>query len=600
MDIRQRISYWTHSLTGRLLISMMAIHLLLLGVVFYTVLKLVENNYTEQFIDYVRTDNQRISELLTYELESGDEEQLTHFAENLLPTGRPVSIIIKNNTGQLIYPLNPQTQAPLIFHEDFFFGENGDNLYFISSILKGKNGEFLGSLQLAYDELPTQEEINALYRNGLLISAAYLLAVFFLIGIIDAYLTQPLRDLTSDANRIAEGRFDERFHVDSSVNEVKQLADSLELMRIELLERGEKLSDREQYLTALVDNIADAVIVCDLQGNIDSANQTATRIVEYVLDELLEKNLNQLISFEVIRQCVKRPACERLYETFVVHRSGSKIPVEINVSELQQGDKSLLLVVMRDISERKRSEFERQQYYSEMVHAGRLSIMGEMAAGLAHELNQPLAAISLYLQGCMRYCLPDKEKCREVYHAVKGADDQALRAAEIIRRIKNFARKEAKDENLELVDMNTLIRRSVEFVMLDKKYLVVQPELALAQWSLLTKVDALQIEQVLINLIRNALESMAGQPDNNMSLKIVSDINAKGHVQVSVIDSGEGVSEENFDKIFDTYFTTKTEGLGMGLAISRSIIEEHDGTLWCGYGRDRGSEFCFSLPLYND
>jgi len=576
---------------------MMVIHLVLLGVVFYTVLKLVEDNYTEQFIDYVRTDAQRISKLLAYGLESGDEEQLKLFAENSLPTGRPISIVIKNNAGQLIYPFN--WQAPLIFREDFFFGENGDSLYFISSVLNGKNGEFLGSLQLAYDELQTQEEINALYRNGLMISAAYLLAVLFLIGIIDAYLTQPIRNLTRDANRIADGRFDKHFYIDTSVNEVKQLADSLEIMRKELLDRGEKLSDRKKYLTALVDNIADAVIVCDLDGNIDSANQTATRLVEYILEELLEKNLNQIINFEVIRQCIKRPASERLYETFALHRNGSKVPIEVNVSELQQGDKKLLLVVLRDISERKRNELERQQYYSEMAHAGRLSIMGEMAAGLAHELNQPLAAISLYLQGCMRYCLPDKEKCREVFHAVKGADEQAQRAAEIIRRIKNFTRSETRDKSLELVDINTLIRRSVRFIMLDKNYLAVQPELSLGHSPLLTKVDAIQIEQVLVNLIRNAVEAMSDQQEDLISLKISSDINAKGQVQVNIADSGEGVSKEHIDKVFDTYFTTKTEGMGMGLAISRSIIEEHNGELWCNHGIKHGSEFCFTLPQHH-
>jgi len=454
-------------------------------------------------------------------------------------------------------------------------------------------------LQLAYDELQTQEEINALYRNGLMISAAYLLAVLFLIGIIDAYLTQPIRNLTRDANRIADGRFDKHFYIDTSVNEVKQLADSLEIMRKELLDRGEKLSDRKKYLTALVDNIADAVIVCDLDGNIDSANQTATRLVEYILEELLEKNLNQIINFEVIRQCIKRPASERLYETFALHRNGSKVPIEVNVSELQQGDKKLLLVVLRDISERKRNELERQQYYSEMAHAGRLSIMGEMAAGLAHELNQPLAAISLYLQGCMRYCLPDKEKCREVFHAVKGADEQAQRAAEIIRRIKNFTRSETRDKSLELVDINTLIRRSVRFIMLDKNYLAVQPELSLGHSPLLTKVDAIQIEQVLVNLIRNAVEAMSDQQEDLISLKISSDINAKGQVQVNIADSGEGVSKEHIDKVFDTYFTTKTEGMGMGLAISRSIIEEHNGELWCNHGIKHGSEFCFTLPQHH-
>jgi C4-dicarboxylate-specific signal transduction histidine kinase len=250
------------------------------------------------------------------------------------------------------------------------------------------------------------------------------------------------------------------------------------------------------------------------------------------------------------------------------------------------------------VRERKRSEKARYQYYNDMAHAGRLGIMGEMAAGIAHELNQPLAAISLYLQGCLRRSEPESISREEMLYAIKAADEQATRAAGIIRRIKSFVRKEVENENLEIVDINLLIKRSVEFVLLDTKYTHIQPELLLASHSLKVKVDSLEIEQVLVNLIRNAIEAIVLHGSTPYFLKIHSNVDIDGNITVSVIDSGCGIECKNRDKIFDTYFTTKADGLGMGLAICRSIIEEHDGVLQYKPGEGGGAVFYFSLPLY--
>ncbi len=599
MDIWHTVSSWRRSLAGKILTSMLAIHLVLFSILFYSVLNIVKNNHTEQFIDYVRTDNQRVNELIMYKLQNGDLKKLTAFVEDLLLGGQPVALTITNSSGKFIYPPEKNSQKEGVSKEDFFFGENGDDLYYINSAITSGKGERIAQMQLTYDEAPILDELSELYRNAGIIGLMYLFIVFVSTGVIEFYVIRPLSNLTKGANRIASGKYDEHFCNDTRIEEVEQLTNSLETMRNELVMRGKKLSDSEQRLMTLVDNIADAVIVCDLQGSIISSNRALSQIIGNASGNLIDSNINKLISFNAVLKSIKKPASERLYETAILRGDNTKVSVEVNVSELQQDKKHLLLVLLRDISERKRGEFERQQYYSEMAHAGRLSIMGEMAVGLAHELNQPLAAISLYLQGCLRLQVPDSAEFKSMKHAVKEAEEQATRAAGIIRRIRSFVRKESVTEDFQVVDINKLIQRSVEFSMLDKKYAVFHPDLEFAQWSLLAKVDGLQIELVLVNLIRNAIDAMSHLPVDKIELKILSAINANGFIQITVVDSGEGVLEGNIEKIFDTYFTTKNEGLGMGLAISRSIIEGHDGDLWCSSRGEGGSEFCFTLPLYS-
>jgi len=198
----------------------------------------------------------------------------------------------------------------------------------------------------------------------------------------------------------------------------------------------------------------------------------------------------------------------------------------------------------------------------------------------------------------MRRCEPEKINKKDILYAIKSADEQATRAAKIIKKMKGFVRKETENENFEIVDINSLIKRSADFILLDPKYSIVEPEFLLTSRTLMAKVDSLQIEQVLVNLIRNAIEAILTKVVSPYFLKIYSEVDSNGYIKVSVIDSGSGVVPENIDKIFDTYFTTKKNGLGMGLAICRSIIEEHDGVLQYAPGAKSGSIFYFTLPLH--
>ncbi|HED32840.1 MAG TPA: sensor histidine kinase [Gammaproteobacteria bacterium] len=603
MGIKNALARWTNSLAGRILITVLGIHLVILTIAFYFLVKLVENNYTEQFVDYVRTDNLRVSKLIKHELSFGNQEQINTFSDNLLLDGQPVKIIIKDDFGNVVYPQNLDLSKEAPFKEDFFFGDNGDSLYCIKNVLVSDDGELLGSMQIFYDESPTKNELADLYQNGIFIAISYLLIVLVFVGIMDTYITQSLRELTMSAFRIASGKYNEKLYSYTSTYEVRLLAQSLESMRKELVNRGKQLSDREKRIRALLNNISDAVLFCDHKGNIESANQAATRILGYSTKNLLKINFNQIINYDSVKDSMNWPVFEKIFETHAVNKDGTEIPIEILMSGLFQGNKTIVLVLMRDITERRQNELERHHHYTEMTHAGRLGIMGEMAAGIAHELNQPLAAISLYLQGSMRICQPeltDNDKCKEIYKVLKSADEQATRAAGIIRRIKRFVRKEGPNESIETVDLNKLVRKSIEFIFIDKQYACIQPELLLTKEPVLIDVDSLQIEQVLVNLIRNAIEAIFDLDSMHQILKISTGVDAQGYAIVSIIDSGDGIPYEIKDKIFDTYFTTKTEGLGMGLSICRSIIEEHNGELWCDTTIRQGAEFCFKLPPSRD
>lgn len=611
MDIKRTLITWSNSLSGRVLISTLLIHIILLIVLFYSVINLVENNYKDQFINDVRTDSHRITQLVIYELLNHDNYQLNVFAENLLFGSQLVLIIIKDPDGKVIYSSENNRLDSNYISEDFFFGGNGDDVYLIKNQLVSKGGIKLGTLKLAYDEISTVDEINRLYRSVIIIVSIYMFIIIVATGAIDTYLTQPLRKITMDSNRIVSGKYDEHFSTHSDINEVRILAESLELMRSELVSRGGKLADGKKRISILLDNIVDAVIVCDQQGNIESVNQAITSITNYKVEELLQKNVSSLINFEEALRNFKSVPSIRVYESVALSAAIKKIPVEVNMSEFQQSNKSLILILLRDISERKRSEIERFKYHNDMAHAGRLGIMGEMAAGMAHELNQPLAAMSLYLQGSLRLCNPNHKVCKDIIVAVKSAITQVDRASAIIRKMRGFARRET--HVYENVDINNLIKKSIDLVLIGQQNVSPIPDLLLTNSQLIVKVDALQIEQVLVNLIKNAFDAQQHLEDSKRYLQIKSEIDEKGFIKVVVSDAGEGVIKENIDKVFDTYFTTKADGLGMGLSISRSIIEKHDGSLWyvSGSGQtyehdemhelkrnagNSGSQFCFTLP----
>ncbi len=246
----------------------------------------------------------------------------------------------------------------------------------------------------------------------------------------------------------------------------------------------------------------------------------------------------------------------------------------------------------QEINERQLAQEQVMNHQADLAHVARLSTMGEMASGLAHELNQPLSAINTYVSGCIRRINMGTDKPDEILNALKLTVQQAERADSIIRRLRSFVRKGESHKTYS--DINHLVNEVTGFLESQLKKTNTRLTLELEQQLPPVLADIIQIEQVLVNLLKNSLEAMQ---DNDSPSILISTRQANKHViELCVIDSGEGISEDTLKRIFNPFFTTKSSGMGMGLSISSSIIETHDGKLYAHNNTEKGATFCFTLP----
>jgi len=253
------------------------------------------------------------------------------------------------------------------------------------------------------------------------------------------------------------------------------------------------------------------------------------------------------------------------------------------------------VVVFRDISERKQAEEEARQHQLELAHVGRLSTMGEMASGIAHELNQPLTAIAANSHACIRMLesgTAQREQCADIMERIAA---QAERAGEIIRQIRGFVRKEQPERRP--TDINSLIREVSVLFEPEARRAGVAVHMDLKQPLPKVLVQPIQIEQVILNLVRNAIEAMLDVRQGERVLTVTTQPTATGGaLEVSVRDTGPGLDQELVRKIFNPFVTTKPQGVGLGLSISLGIIEAHDGHLQVDSVPGRGAVFRFTLP----
>jgi C4-dicarboxylate-specific signal transduction histidine kinase len=269
--------------------------------------------------------------------------------------------------------------------------------------------------------------------------------------------------------------------------------------------------------------------------------------------------------------------------------------VQQRTAELAEANQRLRI----EIEERRRAEEQSQRHQAELAHVARLSTMGEMMAELTHELNQPLSAISSYAQACQRLMrLNDANSVESLYMALNQVGEQADRAAGIIRRWKRFVMK-ASPVHVTL-DINSLLREVAELMQFDARSSAAKVHFELLEPLPSVTGDRIQIEQVMVNLMRNAFEAMR-DTSGLRQLTLRTAMYNTETIIVSIHDTGHGVSPEVFSKLFDRFFTTKADGMGMGLAISQSIIESHGGRLWADADSDCGTTFQFTLPIdYGD
>jgi PAS domain S-box-containing protein len=255
--------------------------------------------------------------------------------------------------------------------------------------------------------------------------------------------------------------------------------------------------------------------------------------------------------------------------------------------------------IVQDISERVWAEEKARRSLEDLAHVARLSTMGEMTTGLAHELNQPLAAMANFsFIGLHMLEESSSTEMKEVRELFREISDQALHAGEIVQHLRDFARKEP-GQRVEIA-LNDLVHDVLTLVDAELRVSMVELHLALLDSLPAVHADPIQIQQVILNLLRNAVEAMAETPPETRRLTITTSVPEKGAVEVAVSDSGPGLREEDATRLFDAFFTTKANGMGMGLAISRSIVEDHGGRLWGESVPRGGATFRFTLPTAED
>ncbi len=266
--------------------------------------------------------------------------------------------------------------------------------------------------------------------------------------------------------------------------------------------------------------------------------------------------------------------------------------VRQRTKELAEANRRLRL----EMDERRRAEEQGQQHQAELAHVARLSTVGEMVAELTHELNQPLSAISSYAQACMRLLRSGgADDPTELMSSLHQVGEQANRAAEIIRRLRRFVMKSKPGQTA--VDINALIREVADLTSIDAR--MAQAKVCFELTDPLPSVlgDRIQIEQVVVNLMRNAFEAMRDAEPDSRQLTVRTAFDGGEHIVVELCDNGVGIPSDVIDRVFDGFFTTTPNGMGMGLAISQSIIKNHGGRLWVTPNPNRGSTFHFILPI---
>lgn len=256
----------------------------------------------------------------------------------------------------------------------------------------------------------------------------------------------------------------------------------------------------------------------------------------------------------------------------------------------------LIMLVQIRRNERRRLMAEEQaaQHKANLAHVDRLNTMGEMASGLAHELNQPLSAISTYSQAGLRLMSNPGAQPDKLFHALEQTSLQAKRAGEIIHRMRQFVTK-GKTRHAPL-EINTVVRRAIGFIQSDLNKKGIKQKFDLGKSLPAVKGDSIQIEQVILNLVHNAIDAMMGCDTQVKEIAVSTRQNESGRIEFSIEDTGPGFDSHVLDKVFDTFYSTKEDGMGLGLSISQSIIEAHGGRLWCDSRPGSGAVCRFTLP----
>lgn len=384
------------------------------------------------------------------------------------------------------------------------------------------------------------------------------------------------------------------------------LGERLRLSLAETAAGNLELRTREAHLRSILDTVPDAMIVIDERGMMSSFSTAAERLFGYTAAEVLGQNVKMLMPPNY------RSAHDGYIGRYLAtgerriigigrvvvgeRKDGSTFPMELSVGEMRSSDSRFFTGFVRDLSERQVTEARLQELQSELVHISRLTAMGEMASTLAHELNQPLSAIANYLKGTRRLIeKAEDDRSATMRDALDKAAEQALRAGQIIRRLREFVSRGESEQQVE--NLAKLVEEASALALVGAKEHGVRVRFDLDPAADLVLADRVQVQQVLLNLIRNAMDAMGGTPVRQLTL---SSRALPGEMaEITVADTGPGIEPGIASQLFQPFVTTKAHGMGVGLSISRTIVDAHGGTIEAVPNPGGGTVFRFTLRMVN-
>jgi two-component system, LuxR family, sensor kinase FixL len=363
----------------------------------------------------------------------------------------------------------------------------------------------------------------------------------------------------------------------------------------------EDMRESERRLQDVLDHAMAAIYLRDTEGRYVIVNRYWQQLAGLRAEDVVGKTLEEIMSADTVEalQAHNRLVLESLqamqFEESIRQADGIHTWVSVKFPQFDRDGRAVgVWGISTDITERKRAEEQARRHQAELAHVLRLGTIDQMAAGFAHEIHQPLGAVANYGQGAVHRIRAGSVQPGELLPIIEAMVHEALRAGEIIRRVRELVRKEPSEQLP--FDVNALVRESVQVIDSETRNLGVEIRLALAPDLPPLVCNGVQVEQVIVNLLRNALEAMPANARGVGRVTVTSGLAGPRVVEVSVCDNGVGLPEPSID-VFAPFQSTKARGLGMGLSISRSIVEAHHGTIRAVRNPGGGSTFAFTLPV---
>ena len=369
-----------------------------------------------------------------------------------------------------------------------------------------------------------------------------------------------------------------------------------------------ELSLAQQQLKAYLQYAPDGILIANPKGEIEYSNDMVNSMFGYENEELTgrtvadlaPKKLRDLINENIPFDDNKTRSAVSGVEMIGTCKNGSEFLLEAHLNSITSEKHAAVIVTLRDITQRKSHEEQARKEFIELAHVSRLSTLGEMATGLAHELNQPLTAISNNLHTALSIEKNKTEPDNNLIEIMQENYDSAQRAGKIIGSLRQLVRKDSGVK--QAISLNELVKTTIN---------IIAPEARIANVDIYqeldhrlpssTLIDITQIQQVVVNLGRNAIESFANFSDSSQPRIIIKTATLGSEsILVKIIDNGPGLSQKVKEKLFQPYITSKKTGMGLGLSICRTIIESHGGRLWHEYTSNQNTAFCFTIPIVTE